>query len=227
MKSPHTALINAGIKWVIAGGAVLALLGCSRFPAVLKPRPPAATISTPAAQVTQTGTAAVPASAGVTTEARAVPLPAGSEITFNEKLGTVTLKLSRDSALSTETRTEHVTGPQSFDPPAPPTPAEQAKGFGVRAFWVGALICLALAGLSAWAGHYLAAGCFGLAGVALPVLASFVASTAAMLAGVGLVAAGAGLFIAWHVIARRHGLEAGQPAAVVASNRPAGATAQP
>lgn len=102
----------------------LLLAACASLPKV---KAPTATITTPAgASVTQTGDAQAPARLDTATESRRVPLPAGSAIVFDEKLGTTTISLSRDVVLTSEARTESAQAPQAFTPPKPPTASEQA-----------------------------------------------------------------------------------------------------
>lgn len=115
---------------------LLGLSGCATAKRALSI--PQAIVSTEKGpSVTQSGTVAVPAKASVVTESKTVPLPAGTEIVFNEKLGTVTLHVSQPTTLKTETKTEKAEAPQSFTPPAPPTPTQEADGKVKVWFWLG------------------------------------------------------------------------------------------
>lgn len=183
---------------------LLSLSACGHFQSA--PRPPSATISTPGASVTQSGDARTPAHAETETTTSEVPLPAFTEIRLDKTGKEFSLALPAITTLRTTTRTERIAAPASFDPPAPPTPAAEAQGFGVRAFWVGALLCLLGAGVLAWAGHPLAAVCAAGAGIALPILANFFSSAHALTVAGCLLGLGGGLFLAWHILAPKYGL---------------------
>jgi hypothetical protein len=101
---------------------------------------PTATTTTGNATVTQTGNAATPAKAESDTQSAVVPIPSGSTVVFNEKLGTLAVTLSTDSTLTMTTRRDVVTGPQAFTPPAPPTPSEVADGHAVWVYRLALLI---------------------------------------------------------------------------------------
>lgn len=155
---------------------------------------PAATTTAGDATVSQTGDAAIPAKAWSVTNAASVPLPSGSEITFNEKLGTLSVKLSGETILTTTHRTDHATGPQAFTPPAPPTPSDEAKGKAVLWLRLGLVAGLALGAfglVKGWdllglGGGCIAAACFlGLSIEAIPVWLWTVFGVGAALAVVG------------------------------------------
>ena len=173
----------------------------------MKPaKSPVAAASTPALKVSQTGDAAIPARAEANTQTTSLPLPAGTEVTVSPATGAVTYRLQADSLARVEFHAERVDAPQAFTPPAPPlppTPAEVAQGFGVRAFWIASLVCVAGAVFLAWQAHFLAAGLVGLAAVCLPVLARFFSSGVAVAVGGALVAGGICFFAAWHILAKR------------------------
>lgn len=188
----------------------LCLGACSLLPKKLA-QPPAATITLPSgAAVTQTGDAQKPASVSTDTTTTTLPLPAGTEFVFDQKLpGVVTLRLSHDSALTTETKTEKAEAPQAFTPPAPPGPVELAAG-KARLFYGGGLVvglALGLFGLvRGWdmimyGGGAVAAACgFAIFAQSHPVL-------------IGIIGAGAALAVAgpalWHLKLKQ--LEPKQP----------------
>lgn len=120
---------------------MLVLAGCMTARKAISP---IAKLVTPSgATVSQTGDAKTPAKVETNTSTRTVPLPAGTRIVFDEKLGTVTLQLSQDSTLRTQTTIEKAEAPQAFTPPAPPTPQEEVAGKVHGWFWVGLVIGVA------------------------------------------------------------------------------------
>lgn len=138
---------------------------------------PAARSTAGAASIMQTGDAAKPAQAATNTQSASVPIPAGSTVVFNDKLGTLAVTLSGETILHTETRTDTVTGPQAFTPPAPPTPTDEAKGKAALWLRIGLVVGIAAGGfglverwsLVALGGGSVAAACFlGLSIEAIP-----------------------------------------------------------
>lgn len=127
---------------LLVSALLMGASGCSTLHRVISP---SSTTTTPGGMtLTQTGDAAKPASVSTTTEAKTVPLPAGTNIVFDEKLNTVTLQLSQPTTLKTETKTEVATAPQAFTPPAPPTPVQVAAGRAQAWFWVGLVVGVAV-----------------------------------------------------------------------------------
>jgi hypothetical protein len=147
--------------------AILCLpTGCALSRSVVKA--PAATTRAGDATVTQSGYASTPATAASDTQSATVPIPAGSHVVFNEKLGTLGVTLSTDSTLTLTTRRDTVTGPQAFTPPAPPTPADEAKGkaaLWLRLGMVGGIAAVIFGFWKGWdligiGGGAIAAACF-------------------------------------------------------------------
>lgn len=188
----------------------LNLGACSLMPTKLA-KPPAATIMLPSgAAVTQSGDAQKPASVSTATTTTTLPLPSGTEFVFDQKLpGVVTLRLSHDSALTTETKTEKAEAPQAFTPPLPPSPTEQGQARVHMYFWVALVagVAAAIFGLvRGWdmvmyGGGAVAAACgFAIFAQSHPVL-------------IGIIGAGAALAVAgpalWHL--KLKALEPKQP----------------
>lgn len=176
--------------------------GCSSLRRHATP-PKAAIALTGGASIQQSGDAQVPAKLAVTSSARSLPLPAGSDIIFDEKLGTFTLHLSHESTLKTETREEKAEAPQAFTPPAPPTPADEAAGKLHVWYGIGLVVGIA-AGLFGlvrgwnmvmYGGACVAGGC---------ALALFVQQNPLVfvLIGVGLLLKIAGPVL-WHTVAKK------------------------
>ncbi len=203
----NSRALAALLRWVLFVLFVGHFVGCST---VKPPKPPAATVTMPSgAQLEQTGAAEVPATVTTATEIRSVPLPAGTALVFDEKAGTVTVKLSRDSNLTETITSERAEAPRAFTPSAPPTAAQLAQADGVRWFYAAALLGVVAAGLLVWRGHILAAVLVGAGSAALPILARFYSSAVALPLAAGLVCAGVAVFAAWHILNRRHALSAG------------------
>lgn len=168
-----------------------------------EPISPAATITGPAgASLAQTGDAATPAQADTAAGSSALVIPAGTAVSVAPD-GTATFTAAEPVRIASEFTAFRATGPGAFTPPAPPSPADEARGWGVRAFYLAALVCALAAGLCLWRGYPLAALCAGGAALALPILANVVSSTAGIIAGAVFLSLGAGLVIAYHLTRRR------------------------
>lgn len=132
------------LRAVLLGSCACAgvfLSGCATFRKAVAPR---ATLSlSGGGKLEQSGDAQVPAKLAVSTSTNTLPLPSGSDLVFDQKLGTLTLRLSHDSTLKTETREEKAEAPQAFTPPAPPTPKEEASGRMHIWFSIGLVIGVA------------------------------------------------------------------------------------
>ncbi|EIQ00213.1 hypothetical protein OpiT1DRAFT_04755 [Opitutaceae bacterium TAV1] len=189
-KVPFPALAAAVVILIFCVVALLS--GCSN--GRHKVTPPAATATAGSVLVSQTGDAARPATASADTAAAKLPIPAGSDITFTQR-GEVLVKLAAESILSLDTRRESATGPQAFTPPLPPSPADEAAGWRVKAYTWAALACIVLAGLFAWRAHWLAAICAGIAAAACHLLSS----PAGLYAAGTLLVAAVVFVIAWHI----------------------------
>lgn len=130
------------VKPALAVFCLALLCGCASLPR--EPKPPAATIAAGGSSVTQTGTADVPARAEVMEESRSVPLPSGSELLIDERAGTVSVRLSSATTLTSATRTERAEAPRAYQPRAPPTPSDLADGRATLLYRVGLAVGLAL-----------------------------------------------------------------------------------
>lgn len=164
-------------------------------------RPPTATATAGGTSISQDGAAAAPASANTTTTQTAATIPPGVAVTAHAD-GSLTWMTAAPLSIVTTRTAEQVTGPAAYPPPALPSPADEARGWGVKAFYLAALACAIGAGLCVWRAYPLAAICFGAGALALPILANFFGGMSATVAGVACVALAVGLFIAYKVTAR-------------------------
>jgi hypothetical protein len=87
--------------------------------------PPAAKVTSGATTVEQTGEARVAASAKAEEKTQTITIPAGSTVWQDVETGQFRYTLGAAVPLRTQTRTESVTAPGAFEPPAPPTIAEE------------------------------------------------------------------------------------------------------
>lgn len=114
---------------------LVALLPACAF--VQKPRP----VVTPTVRVTQqgeatvTGDAKVPAIVDTKKTDSTLTIPEGSRIEFNEKLGLLSLTMSKASSLVLQRQETNVTGPVAFTPDKAPTVQEISDA--KQSFWVG------------------------------------------------------------------------------------------
>lgn len=198
--------------WSLVGdvGAVLLIaalclagLGCSTFRRDREPESPAATITGPAgASLAQTGDAQTPATADTSAGSSALVIPAGTPVSIAAD-GTATFTAAEPVRIAATFSAFRAAGPGAFTPPAPPTPAEQARGWGVQVFQIALALGIAAAvfGLVRGWDFVMYGGAAVSAGAAF---ALFVASHPVLFAvlGLGLGAAVAGVVI-WHTKLKR------------------------
>ena len=180
---------------------IACLVGCANGARRVHAVAPAAVITGAGASLTQNGEAQTPAAADTTAGRSALTIPAGTPVSIAPD-GVATFTAALPISLTSSFDRFRATGPAAFTPPAPPTPADEARAAGVRYFYFAALVCLVGSGLAAWAGYPLAALCLGVAVPALPVMANVVSSSAGVLVGGVLLALAAGLVIAHHLTHR-------------------------
>jgi hypothetical protein len=183
---------------------VLLSAGCGLLPQPVRRAaiPAAAKATSGTTTVEQTGEARVAASAKAETTTQTVTIPAGSTVTQDAQTGQFRYTLGAAVPLRIETRTEQVTAPGAFEPPAPPSIGEekaaQADFWTVLAARAGLAVGCAVAlfglvkdwPLLMWGGGAVAAAC---------LFALFVQRHPALLAVVGIGAALAVVGpILWH-----------------------------
>ena len=144
------------------------------------------------------GDAATPANVATSKGSTAFQIPVGTMVEILPS-GSFAFKTAAPVDVVTNHATATLTGPAAFTPPAQPSPADLARGFGVRAFYLAGLVCALAAALCLWRGYPLAAICAGGAAVALPVIANVVSSPAAIMVGSVLLALGVGLVVAYNL----------------------------
>jgi hypothetical protein len=181
--------------------AIIALALCAGC-STRRGEAPRATSQAGAASVGQSGDAATPATATATSSTVEATIPPGVQVTAHPD-GAITWRTVAPLTITTTRTNDRATGPASFTPPAPPTPADEARGFGVRAFYLAAIACVLAAAFCVWRAYPLAAICFGAAAIALPVLATFFSTMSATVAGVGFVCIALGLVTAYLLTKKR------------------------
>lgn len=207
-----TGTFSTPFRALLVSALLMGLSGCSTLRKII---PPSSTTTTPGGVIlTQAGDAAKPATVSTETQTKTVPLPAGTNIVFDEKLGTVTLQLSKDSALTETTKAETATAPQAFTPPAPPTPTELAAGANKARTWYFSA-GLGLLGLLFIYRTHIKAGVICFAGaVAYPIVQNLIDDASAHLVLVAAIAGAVALFWAWHLIQDQQATTLPQPAAI-------------
>ncbi|MDD2764183.1 MAG: hypothetical protein PHE83_09450 [Opitutaceae bacterium] len=197
------------MKVWLALAALVFLPGCTS----LRGRAARMVVHTPTTTVTQSGDVKSPGTVQTVTSTAEIPIPAGSTVTWSPPAppagqdstpaapGAVAVVVSAPTALRASTVTETVKGPES---PAPPSPAEIAKGEGVRWFYIAG----AVAGLAALAAFYFGHpvnGTILLAGaVGLPLVGNFVGSAWAQRVAIAIFALAAGIGLAWLILRKYH-----------------------
>lgn len=145
--------------------------------------------------------AAAPATASRQVERQAITLPTGSVLEMPDRTGTIARAvLSAPAELVRElTRDELVTATA----PAPPSPLEIARGWGLKV-WTAAGVTLAILGIVLGArGHGKACGAALLGALLVPLIGHWVNSTAGVIIGAILAAVALTFFAAWHILRRR------------------------
>ena len=122
---------------------ILLLSGCGIVKMPKQAETPSVVISE-AGGVRLDGDAKQPAKVDTKNSDASFTIPEGSRFEFNEKLGTMTLVLSKATQMTVNRKETHVEGPKSFDPPKQPTIQDQAEA--KADFWtvLGLRTCLAI-----------------------------------------------------------------------------------
>lgn len=174
------------------------------------PKPAEGRAAAGTAEIVQTGAAEVPATAGSTAARDTMPIPAGSVVSI-DTLGAVRIEPAAPTTWTGERRADHATGPASYRPPDPPSPADIAEGRArlVYRYAVGLGAVLLLFGLVkgfpavAWGGAALGAG------AALGITLQHPAVNVVI--GVGLGAAVAGVLIWFFLLRPRESVGVSNP----------------
>lgn len=144
MLSPNQVL-RASLIFFALAVVLLLLMTCSGCALVHRVLSPTATVTTPMGTVlTQTGDAQVPASVSTKTATQTMTLPAQSAVWVNAQTGALEYRLSKDTPITTVTKTEEAKAPQAFTPPAPPTLADESEAKMVLFYRIG--LCVGIAG---------------------------------------------------------------------------------
>lgn len=193
------------MKIAFAFLALIPLAGCSSVGKLIgasKGEPPALTV-TPTehgSKVEQTGTSEQPARVVTTDTLTNVPIAPGSTITISPPPVQTPDEVGRQPAgeVTLRTRTQDVTGPRAYAPPAPPTAAQVANADAIRQsyYFAGALIVGA--GFLFWRAHLKAAAVAAVCAVLVPIVANFAGSAAAQKLFIAAVCISGALFAAWH-----------------------------
>lgn len=204
---------NRRAPWLL-GFLVLWLSGCGSLPFHFPTFrfPTKATISTPQATITQRGAVAVPAKVSTSTSKASLPVPAGSVVNVHaaraegapKAQDPVSVTLAGPSVLSVESTSQGVSGPESFAPPAPPSPAALARGEGVRWFYIAGAVSGLLALLAFYMGQPLNGGVLLAGAVGLPAVGNFLASEWALRLGIAVACVSLAFVVAWLKLRQYH-----------------------
>lgn len=175
---------------LILGGLILHCSGCNGVPSRGDIRTAAGTV------LEQSGDVLEPAAVDATRTETGLTAPAGSVVQVAPD-GAVSVQVTEPTPVRAAVVREVVTGPRSF---APPSPAEMAKGAGVRWFYILGAVSGLLAIVSAIRKHVLAAICFGVGAFGMPIVGNLASSSWAMVVAGITIAAGTVAFVAWHLI---------------------------
>jgi hypothetical protein len=126
--------VKAALRLVLALAALLTLAACQTGRKTTTP--PRAQASAGSVGVSQTGDAATPATATENVTRTETTIPPGSLVTVHPD-GSVTWTNAAPVALVSTHSQASATGPAAFTPPAPPTPAEEARGRVTLWLWLG------------------------------------------------------------------------------------------
>jgi hypothetical protein len=183
------------MKHLILLVLIVTTTGCNTFKK--KPISPFQSVN-PTGEIIQKGDSPNPGTVTTNKEQTNVSLPAGTTITFNEKLGTYTLNLPSATVLSRSGTTVEAKGPTAFTPPAPPTPSDEAEGKTVVYRWFLFSGALLLGGFLCYRGH-IKGGVICVAGaIAYNIVQKFLSELTSNFVLCGFVLVGVSLFAAWH-----------------------------
>lgn len=189
---------------------VIVLGGCKSLP--WNRSVPKLTFTSPTTgnKVEASGNAVEPAKVETEKRQTEIPLPPNSQISFVEAkkdlAGTViepaktVVSVSAPTVLREDRSEERIQQAKAFAPPAPESSADKARGSGIRAFYFASLACGLLAFAMLYLQHYKAAGFAFLAAVVLPMVATFLGNSQAVLVGSVVLAISLTLFGAWYLV---------------------------
>lgn len=180
---------------------VIVSAGCKSVP---KTETPSLRVTSPiSGNITATGDAQTPAKIESAQTETTIPLPAHSQVSFVPATETEPSKtvvtLAAPTIARTVTKSENVTAPRAFTPPAPPSASDIARADGVRWFYIAGAVFAVAALALVYFQHYKAAGCAALGAFLVPTLANLLSHQSAMLAAVALGVASVVLFAAWYL----------------------------
>lgn len=160
------------------------------------------TVPTPTGPIEIKGDALQPPEINTSQTSAEMPVPADSQVSFVGATATepakVTVTLKQPTIIRSTTTAQHVVGPTSHKPPAPPSLTDQADAEAVtRSYWFAGGLAL-LAGLLVWRAHMKAALIAGAGAIAVVPITKFVGSTWGMVVVLISLAVAASLFAAWH-----------------------------
>lgn len=190
--------------------------GCNALPH--KAKSPTFKLTTPqSGTIEANGDAQTPAKVETTQTETTVPIPANSQVSFvaatpTEPAKTV-ITLAQPSIARTVTKSEHITAPIAFTPPAGPTLGEQTDANAVtRSYYFAGALGI-LAALLAYRAHVKAAVIAGLCALAVVPVTKFIGSTWGQFIVIAGVCIAGALFAAWHFMndKQRAALEAKLP----------------
>jgi len=184
-------------------------VGCSSLRSVFIAKPPRTNITTPSgANLQQTGSAEIPAKISNSANTLTIPLPKQSGIAVfaptDSTAGRVEIIVSDATTATLVSTSETAVAPKAYAPPSPPSPAEIARGDGLRMFYYIAAGLVLAACVLVYLGHGKAALIAGIGAVIVPTLANFLSSEWAVRALIACACLASALCFAWYLIARKN-----------------------
>lgn len=181
------------------GTLALLLSGCSLLPTAPKAQITATGSAGQKTVLAQSGNAALPANVKTTQVVQDLVLPPASTLTFDERTGLLSIRLSTATPMRATTETQEVHGATAFTPPSPPTEADKTDA-SVRLWaWLGlgAGVAVGLFGLvRGWDFVMYGGGCVA-AACALVLFFKLIPVWVYILIGVGTALVLAGPLL-WH-----------------------------
>lgn len=168
---------------------------------------PVSRLKTAAASIVSRGPVEQPASITVADTKTTIPLPAGTVVSFSpaDPIPSEGLKFSLPvaSSATVEHTSTTTTAAKNFSPPAPPTPAQEAEGSGVRVFYYLAAACALAALVCIYAQHYKAAGILVCGAAGIPFLIHLGQTAAASHLATAVICIAGALVAAWEIFEHR------------------------
>lgn len=194
-------IIASFIRYAVIGCILAPSWGCSHLPS-LTFHPKNFSVKTVAGTpVVQNENTAQPTKVDTVKDETTYTIPKNTEINFDEKLGTIKMRLTDAMPVLVNHIQEKIQAPT---PTKPPSEADHAQAQGVRWFWLVSIVCAVAGAVACYLGH-VKAGCFLFVGsLGFPLVAQIISLALANVVLALCVASAVAMIYAWYSLRKSH-----------------------